>query len=452
MSTDPIELPALVLRSLATVSDALGQTASVSVGFMSTAQRRESLLQLSAVSAQLESLRLRLIAVSGDVAADDGCRDVATWLSHHTRTDRPTNTRTERLAQSLDRGWPLVVDGLAAGTVNLAQAEVIVRGLEKLPDTLDPDILAKAEAHLVEAAATFGPRELRVIARRVLDVVAPELGEEEERKALEAEEAHARRTTVLRTRRLDDGTTEMYARIPDAVASRLLTYLEAFTSPRRDGAVPKDDRVPYDRKLGQAFCSLLENLDPKRMPLHGGDATTMMVMIDYTSLKDGHGAAGFGPDGVITASDARRLACNANIIPIVLGGESEILDLGRTQAPVQPAPAQSHGRPRPCLPSPGLSDPRPMVRSTPLHRTPGPKAAKQTSPTGNSSATSTTTEPTTPPTHTPNYPAETSDSTDADRRSSRESTVWQKCYISLHGSGRVARTTESHCQRASARG
>ena len=254
-----------------------------------------------------------------------------------------------------------------------------------------------------------------MIARRVFDVVAPELGEEEERKALEAEEAHARRTTCLRTRRLDDGTTEMYARIPDAVASRLLTYLEAFTSPRRDGAVPKDDRVPYDRKLGHAFCSLLENLDPKRMPLHGGDATTMMVMIDYTSLKDGHGVAGFGPDGLITASDARRLACNANIIPIVLGGKSEILDLGRTRRLFNPPQRKAMAvRDRVCR-AQGCQIPAPMVRSTPLPRTPGPKAAKQTSPTGNSSATSTTTEPTTPPTHTPNYPAETSDSTDADR-------------------------------------
>ena len=321
----------LVLRSIATITRALKDTAGVSVGFMSAAQRRESLLQLAAASAQLESLRLRLIATSTDVAADDGYRDLATWLAHHTRTDRTTNARTEKLAEALDRGFPLVADALCTAGVNLAQAEVIVQGLEKLPHTLDPDILAKAEAHLVEAAATFGPRELRVIARRVLDVVAPELGEEEERKALEAEEAHARRTTCLRTRRLDDGTTEMYARIPDAVASRLLTYLEAFTSPRRDGAVPKDDRVPYDRKLGQAFCSLLEAFDPQRMPLHGGDATTVMVTIDYASLQDGLSTAGFGPDGVITASQARRLACNANIIPMVLGGKSEILDLGRTR-------------------------------------------------------------------------------------------------------------------------
>ena len=118
----------LVMRSIATITRALKDTAGVSVGFMSTAQRRDALLQLATASAQMESLRLRLIATSGDVAADDGYRDLATWLAHHTRTDRTVNTRTARLAVSLDRGWPLVADGLASGEVNLAQAEVIVTG------------------------------------------------------------------------------------------------------------------------------------------------------------------------------------------------------------------------------------------------------------------------------------------------------------------------------------
>ena len=152
-----VEQEPLVLRSIATISRALKDTSGVSVGFMTAAQRRESLLQLASASAQLESLRLRLIASSADVAADDGYRDIATWLAHETRTDRADNARAQRLAESLDRGWPLVADGLAVGSVNLAQAHVIVTGLEKLPDTLDPEILAKAEAHLVEAAATFGP-------------------------------------------------------------------------------------------------------------------------------------------------------------------------------------------------------------------------------------------------------------------------------------------------------
>jgi Domain of unknown function (DUF222) len=319
----------LVIQSIRAVSRALKDSADVAVEFMSTTQRRQSLLEITAAATQLQSLRLRLIATSGDVADADGARDIATWLAHHTQTDRATNARELRLARSIDRTWRQVADALTSAAVNAAQAEAIVTGLEKLADDVPTDILQKAEAHLVDAAHTFGPRELRILARRVLDVVAPELGEDAERRALEAEEAHARRTTTLRTRALGDGTTEIYARLPDAAASRLLTCLHSFTSPRREGAVPKDERLPHDRKLGLAFCSLVETLDPARLPLHGGDATTVIVTVDLATLRDGLGVAHLGPDEVITASDARRLACSAGILPLVLGGKSEPLDLGR---------------------------------------------------------------------------------------------------------------------------
>lgn len=74
--------------------------------------------------------------------------------------------------------------------------------------------------------------------------------------------------------------------------------------------------------------ALLEAVDPKRLPLHGGDATTLIVTIDYEALKSGLGTALVG-DTVVTAGEARRLACQSNILPMVLGGKSEPLDLGR---------------------------------------------------------------------------------------------------------------------------
>ncbi|MGL5827669.1 MAG: DUF222 domain-containing protein, partial [Nocardioides sp.] len=222
----------VVLESIAAVTGALDEAAGFGVEFMSASHRAAALLEVTAAGSRLEALRLRLIAASADVAADDGCRDVAAWLATRTHADRTAVAHDQRLAYSLDRTWRQVARALAVAAVNPAQAEAIVAGLEKLPGDLPTDVLQKAEAHLVEAAATFGPRELRILARRVLDVIAPELGEEHERKALEREEPHARRTTRLCTRRLGDGTTELYARLPDPIAARLRTYLHAFTSPR----------------------------------------------------------------------------------------------------------------------------------------------------------------------------------------------------------------------------
>ena len=90
-------------------------------------------------------------------------------------------------------------------------------------------------------------------------------------------------------------------------------------------------RVPADQRRGQAFCALLEAVDPDRLPLHGGTATTVVVTIPYDGLATGIGVGTLGDGTRISAGEARRLACTAGILPAVLGGDSEVLDLGRTR-------------------------------------------------------------------------------------------------------------------------
>lgn len=324
-----------VLAATDAMSDVLKDVADVPVDFLSTSDKREALLAVAALRAQVESLQLRLVASADDVADDDGCRDVAAWLASRVRVDRGASRRTARLAESLATRWSQLGRALADGSVNLEQVDVMARALDALPGDVPVATRELAETHLVEQAAHFGPRELRSLGRRILDVVAPELGEDHERRQLEAEEQRARRTTSLVTHRRGDGTTLVRMALPDASADRLLTYLHAFTSPRRDSGekTPESgqgDRRPHDVRLGQAFCSLLEAVDPKRLPLHGGDATTLVVTIDLATLTDGLGVASFGSEGRISAGEARRLACHANILPMVLGGRSEVLDLGRS--------------------------------------------------------------------------------------------------------------------------
>ena len=88
--------------------------------------------------------------------------------------------------------------------------------------------------------------------------------------------------------------------------------------------------------MGQAFCTLLEHLDPAKLPDHGGDATTIMVTIPLESLTAALGTATLEDGTPISASEARRLACTAQIAPAVLGGKDEILNLGRTDRTYRP--------------------------------------------------------------------------------------------------------------------
>ena len=314
-------------------------------GYLSTGDKADVLVRLSAVVDRVEGLRLRVMAASMDVADAEGASSVAAWLAPRIQsTARPLHG-LEQLARGMDRRWQYVGAGVAAGAVSLAQAEVIVRALEALDapavgERVDWELLAKAEQHLVEKAAEFTPPALRALGERILEVICPDKYDDQERAALLAAERRTSAATRLTLHVRGDGSVDLRARIPEASAARLQTYLEAFTAPRREAAarplveeVDEADgrRVSADQRRGQAFCQLLEAVDPDRLPLHGGTATTVVVTIPYEGLATGAGVGTLGDGTRISASEARRLACGANILPAVLDGDSEVLDLGRTR-------------------------------------------------------------------------------------------------------------------------
>lgn len=323
--------PALAL--VGSLTALLTEARDIPVELLSTREKADTLEALSRAGDLVAALRLRVLAVSDDVAVEHGARDVGAWLAERTRTDPEPRHRDRKLGEALNFRWTEVGAALADGRVNEAQAHVIVQALDALPTEVDPAVRADAEVRLVEFAGDFAPRQLRVLGRRILDVVAPEVGEENEARALAAEEQRALARTSLSIHRIGDGHSRIVATVPDAVAHRLRTYLEAFTSPRHDAMVGGEgERCSAERKRGQAFCSLLEAVDPQALPLHGGDATTVFVTMTLDALMTDLATAGLlGTDDRISASEARRLACTAQMIPVVLGGDSEILDLGRTR-------------------------------------------------------------------------------------------------------------------------
>jgi hypothetical protein len=334
-----------VLGCVETIDRALKDVRDVQPHFMTVSDKAEALVALARLGDQVAALRMRLLATAEDVAAEHAARDAAAWLTTTTRGDRRANRAEQELATALEVRWTQVAAGLGDGRVNLAQAKVITHALEDLPETDVPEqVLADAEAHLVELAATYGPEQLAVLGRKILEVVAPDTFEAQEAKKLEQEEQRARETTSYTSKKLGDGSTRISLKIPDAAAARLRGYLEAFTSPRHDAmtgdhvsGLGEGDRIPTKRKLGQAFCAFLEAADPDRLPLQGGDATTLLVTTTLDALRDGLAAAGVSDTDRISAAEARRLACTAKIIPVVLGGNSEVLDLGRTRRLFTPA-------------------------------------------------------------------------------------------------------------------
>ncbi len=331
-----------ILDAAATIDDALKATADANPTFMTAGDKAAALRELVRVESRLVELRLRILADAGDLADQSASHDAAEWLATQTRVRHEDARADLALAVGLDRRWSVLAAALRAGDVTVAQASVIARALETLPRDVPGDVLGRAEETLVGHATQFGPRQLARLGRRILDVVAPEIADAAEARRLAALEADAQRHTRLTLRRVGDGTTRIGGLVPDAVATRLATYLEAYTNPRTSGDRGDPlDRLPYPRRLGAAFCQLLEAVDPRRLPVHGGDATSVVVTVSLDALRSDLGTAellgggtvpgGETPEVVITAAEARRLACTADLVPAVLGGPSEVLDLGRSR-------------------------------------------------------------------------------------------------------------------------
>lgn len=313
----------------------LKSAAHANPAFMTTAEKAEALVGMVQVESIAAELRLRIEASAGDVAEEIGARDAGSVLTARALADPRQAHADLKLAQGLER-WEVVRAGLAEGLFTVEHARVIVRALDELPTDVPAAIVAKAETQLCDWAAEFTPRELRQLAGRIVSTVAPELGEEADAKAIQRLEAESAARATLSITPQGDGTTRLHGLVPDAVGVRLRTVLESFAQPRV-AALEADGKVrPRSRLMAEALGQLLETVDADTLPSHGGDATTVIVTVPLAQLRAELGIAEMG-ETLISAAEARRLACTAAIIPAVLGGQSEILDLGRSRRLHSPA-------------------------------------------------------------------------------------------------------------------
>jgi hypothetical protein len=127
----------------------LDGVADLDPGYLSTPDKADVLVRLTKLVDRVEGLRLRVMSSAMDVADVVGAPTVAAWLAPRTHATTRSVHGRELLARGLDRRWQLVGAGVAAGTVSVAQAEVIVRALEALD--------ARASANASTASCWSGP-------------------------------------------------------------------------------------------------------------------------------------------------------------------------------------------------------------------------------------------------------------------------------------------------------
>jgi hypothetical protein len=318
-----------VVDTVVDLRSVLSDLSSRPVWGLSTADTEAALVEAQALATQVAQLQLRLLAHAERVHVGDsvGATSPANWLAHQTRTTRAAAHRARRLATSLDESHPAVDEALAAAAINVEQATVIVDAVDDLPDTIGADVVAQAEAFLLAEAADHDAKALRILGRRLLEVLDPEAAEAEEARRLAAEEAEARAKASFTMS--DDGHGKVHGRftIPSMHGSMLRKALLAYAAPARNPDRPAN--TPTRHQLGLAFLEYLETRGEDTLPSAGGISATVVVTMTLETLMGGLKAAGLCDGSRISASEARRLACRAGVIPVVLGGKSQPLDIGR---------------------------------------------------------------------------------------------------------------------------
>jgi hypothetical protein len=330
MSLEPVA--DLLGIAMATIDSSLEDLLATDPIYWSVEEKKAVLAWSAKIEAQQTALKLRILAAAGDIAEETGAKDASGWLRTELLIDNGAARSQIKLATRVAK-YELVAAGLAEGVVSQDKARVISQALDAIE--ADPAATAEdlvlAEKLLVDSAPQVTANDLKGLGKRILVEVDPVRFEEAEAKALHREEERAARRTFYSSRDNGDGTIDIHARVSRAVGVRLRTILDSLAQPRKWSAENKGVKAPYDRLLGQAFARVVETYDVENLPRHGGHATTVFITMSLEDLRKDLGTAALGFDGEqITAAEARRLACNADLVPVVLGTDSEILDLGRT--------------------------------------------------------------------------------------------------------------------------
>ena len=248
---------------------------------------------------------------------DEACADVLgrstkNWLVEEQGLSGPEAGRLMRLVRHLpDR--PVTEAAFHDTTISAAHAGAILTALATLPAALRDDV----EPYLIERARWYPPEEIAGF----LDELLQALGIDK-RSDVQRERRHTSRGVDLAETL--HGNRSLSGTLTPDVGAKLAAALDAAAGP----AGPEDDRTPRQRRH-DALGVLADTFLAHTQPSFTGAPRTVIVTIDHDTLEGRLRESWFStPFGPLAPETMRRLACDAELIPMVLGGRSEVLDIG----------------------------------------------------------------------------------------------------------------------------
>lgn len=287
--------------------------------------------RLQVLHAVLERLRVdHLDAVAAFDTAEEwlatGATSCADWLARAAGTSRRDARRDQRLAQGL-RAMPLVAAAVESGELSLGAARL----LDGARRGRTAAAFAVAEAELVATARTLTVDNLAAYLRQWAAVVDPD--------GCEPTDGHDR--NELHCSPTLDGRFRIDGNLDAEAGGIFATALSALTD---ELFRHEDDRsrasTPAARRRADALVEMARRAmagdpDAARPPR---PLLTLVTDLDALAQRAGRLVA-VPTGGELHPETARRLACDASLVRVVMAGESEVIDVGRASR--QPTAAQA---------------------------------------------------------------------------------------------------------------
>ena len=219
---------------------------------------------------------------------------------------------------------------VAAGSVTVRKAMTALRQLAQVEHALEPGKRDEALGSLTLMAQSGYDRNVVAVGRKLMATVGAD-------RSLERNETALRGLSSLRLCPLGNGMLRVSGQLDPEAGAVLTAALDPLSAPNPCDAKGGRDPRPADRRRAEALVEVC-----RRAAAAGGAAPTtskaqVVVTIDYDTLVEAVRGAGTTLGGALISPGAvRRLACDASIIPMVLGSQGQPLDAGRTKRLVTP--------------------------------------------------------------------------------------------------------------------
>ena len=309
-------MPAIVSDAVTDVVAAVGKLRADGRLVLSAEQMLGELETLfdTITSLQAEVVHRLRDAYDADATTEACGRGLKGWLREELLLPGADASRYLRLVHML-RCYPHTEAAFEAAQISLPHTNAIITALQTLPQHLR----ATVEPHLVERAKEFPPEEVAGFVDELLQALGIDRAGEIRRERRYAQRGVDVHKTLHGTRSLSGTLT------PD-VGEQLEKALALAGAPTG----PDDQRTPRQRAHDALGAIATAYLGSDGTPSFTGAPRTAIVTIDLDTLEDQLRQAWLTlPDrATISADTARRLACDAGIIPVVLGSDGAVLDIG----------------------------------------------------------------------------------------------------------------------------